>query len=67
MEHSKKNHGVVDTKHGGMTIRESYGKDDSDVTMSAAKERGGKMGGSTTNLPGINGASVQQREAYGKD
>lgn len=67
MDTSKKNHGTVDTKHGAMIIRDSYGKDDSDVTMSAAKERGGKMGGSTTNIPGVNGASVKQREEYGKD
>ena len=67
MELSKKNHGMVDAKSGGMTIRDSYGKDDSDVTMSAGKERVGKFGGSTSNIPGISGASVKQRENYGKD
>ena len=68
MELSKKNHGVVDAKSGGMTIRDSYGKDDSDVTMSAGKERvKTSFGGSTSNIPGVSGASVKQRENYGKD
>ncbi len=64
MELSKKNHGTVDIKMDGMTYRESYGKDDSDVTN--AGERGEKMGGGITDIPGISGAKVIQRTNVGK-
>lgn len=62
MELSKKNHGVVKSKIDGGTILESYGKDDSDVTGSASKERGGKLGGSITNLShSLSGTSANQK------
>lgn len=65
MQMSKKNHGLVKTRvagsEGGTIIMESYGKDDSDVCMSASSERGGKMGGSMTNLAhSITGSSANQ-------
>lgn len=63
MEMSKKNHGTVKTKVGGSTIMEAFGKDDSDVTGSAAKERGPhSMGGSITNLShSLTGTSANQK------
>ena len=50
MQMSKKNHGLVKTRVEGSTIMESYGKDDSDVTGSAAPERVGKFGGGMSDL-----------------
>lgn len=63
-EGSKKNHGIVDTKAGGITIREAYGRDLSDVSHSASEERGGsrKMGGGMDNLShSISGTSANQK------
>lgn len=59
MELSKKNHGLV--KQGKFI--EAYGKDDSDVTGSAAKERNPHtMGGSITNLAhSLSGTSANQK------
>lgn len=52
MTPEKKNHGIVNERaSASTTIRTAYGKDDSDVTGSADKERNPhSMGGSTTNL-----------------
>lgn len=62
MDMSKKNHGVVTTTAGRMKVKESYGKDDSDVTGPASKERAGSMGGSTTNLShSLSGTSANQK------
>ena len=62
MQMSKKNHGVVKTRVDGSTIMESYGKDDSDVTGSAAKERVGKFGGGMTDLShSLSGTSANQK------
>lgn len=62
MEMSKKNHGIVNTRVDGSIIREAYGKDDSDVTGSASKERAGKFGGGMTNLShSLSGTSANQK------
>ncbi|MEN6302256.1 MAG: hypothetical protein ABFD96_05985 [Armatimonadia bacterium] len=64
MDVSKKNHGTVKTRvDGNTTIVEAYGKDDSDVTGSAKKERGPhNMGGSITNLShSLSGTSANQK------
>lgn len=63
MEMSKKNHGTVKTRSMGSTIVEAYGKDDSDVTGSAAKERNAhNIGGSITNLAhSLSGTSANQK------
>lgn len=56
------NHGVEKTSIGkGQTIERSFGQDKSAHIGKRADERGGKMGGSTTNLShSISGASVNQ-------
>lgn len=62
MQTSKKNHGVVKTRVDGTTIMESYGKDDSDVTGSASKERAGKFGGGMSDLShSLSGTSANQK------
>lgn len=66
MELSKKNHGHVKSTfktngEGKTVLVEAFGKDDSDVTGSASKERGGKFGGSMTNLShSLTGTSANQ-------
>jgi hypothetical protein len=62
MQMSKKNHGTVKTRVEGSTIMEPYGKDDSDVTGSAAKERVGKFGGGMSDLShSLTGTSANQK------
>lgn len=62
MELSKKNHGTVVTRVDGTSIMEAYGKDDSDVTGSASKERAGKFGGGINNLShSLSGSSANQK------
>lgn len=62
MDRSKKNHGTTVENVMGSKIMTAYGKDDSDVTMSASKERGGKMGGSMTDLShSLSGSSANQK------
>lgn len=62
MEMSKKNHGIVKSKIDGATVMEAFGKDDSDVTGSASKERGGKFGGGISNLShSLSGTSANQK------
>lgn len=62
MEMSKKNHGIVKSKIDGATVMEAYGKDDSDVTGSASKERVGKFGGGISNLShSLSGTSANQK------
>ena len=62
MDMSKKNHGTVKTRVDGTTIMEPYGKDDSDVTGPASKERVGKFGGGITNLShSLSGTSANQK------
>jgi hypothetical protein len=62
MEMSKKNHGVVKESADGTKFLTSYGKDDSDVTGSAMKERIGKFGGSMTDLShSLSGTSANQK------
>ena len=63
MDLSKKNHGIVKSKIDGATVMEAYGKDDSDVTGSASKERGPhSMGGGITNLShSLSGTSANQK------
>ena len=66
MDLSKKNHGTVKSRaagaDGGTTFMEAFGKDDSDVTMSAAKERGERMGGGINNLAhSLSGTSANQK------
>ena len=62
MEMSKKNHGTVKTRVDGSIIMEPYGKDDSDVTGPASKERVGKFGGSMTDLShSLTGTSANQK------
>lgn len=56
------NDGIVKSKGGnGATIQTPFGKDSSDYCGSASDERGGKMGGSTSNLDhSLTGASPKQ-------
>lgn len=62
MDMSKKNHGIVTSSVGGMKMKEAYGKDDSDVTGPASKERAGKFGGSPTDLShSLSGSSANQK------
>lgn len=63
MELSKKNHGTVKSRVNGSTFMEAYGKDDSDVTGSAAKERNPhNIGGSISNLShSLTGTSANQK------
>lgn len=67
MELSKKNHGLVKSSYptngeGKTVIMEPYGKDDSDVTGAAGKERVGSFGGSITNLShSLTGVSANQK------
>lgn len=62
MQMSKKNHGTVKTRVDGSTIMEAYGKDDSDVTGSASKERVGKFGGGMSDLShSLTGTSANQK------
>jgi hypothetical protein len=58
----KSNGGVEKTSIGkGQTFERSYGKDNSDHVGMKSAERGGKLGGSTTNLDhSISGASANQ-------
>lgn len=61
MDLSKKNHGTTVESMAGSKWKESYGKDDSDVTGSAQTERSIKMGGSITNLShSLSGTSANQ-------
>lgn len=63
MQLSKKNHGTVKSRvEGGTTIMEAFGKDDSDVTGSAAQERSDKFGGGINNLShSLSGTSANQK------
>ena len=69
MELSKKNHGLVKSSvaasggaEGRTVFMESFGKDDSDVTMAATKERGERMGGGINNLAhSLSGTSANQK------
>ncbi len=62
MQISKKNHGTVMASAGGSKIMEAYGKDDSDVTGPASKERAGKFGGGPENLAhSLTGTSANQK------
>jgi hypothetical protein len=62
MDRMKKNHGTVTESIEGAKLVTSYGKDGSDYTGSAAAERGGKMGGSITNLShSLSGTSANQK------
>lgn len=62
MQTSKKNHGTKTESADGSKIMTAYGKDSSDVTGSMAQERGGKMGGSMTDLShSLSGTSANQK------
>ncbi len=65
MDLSKKNHGVTTTSQMGSKWVESYGKDDSDVTGSAGKERNPhNMGGGIDNLShSLSGCKANQKGA----
>ena len=56
---SAENSGTVTSEANGTKFMEPYGKDDSDIVGAASAERGGKRGGSITNLShSLNGASA---------
>jgi hypothetical protein len=62
MQMSKKNHGTVMSTADGTKFMEPYGKDDSDVTGPASKERAGKFGGGMTDLShSLSGTSANQK------
>jgi hypothetical protein len=62
MQMSKKNHGTVMSSADGSKFMEPYGKDDSDVTGPASKERVGKFGGGMTDLShSLTGTSANQK------
>ncbi|MCP5014628.1 MAG: hypothetical protein GY938_05015 [Ketobacter sp.] len=51
MEKNKSNSGVSTTSgKRGMKVKNSFGRDNSDVSGSASQERGGKAGGGKSNL-----------------
>ncbi len=62
MQMSKKNHGTVMSSADGTKFMEPYGKDDSDVTGPASKERVGKFGGGMNDLShSLSGTSANQK------
>lgn len=64
MDRPNHNHGTVKDTKDGSIICTSFGKDDSDVTGPAMKERSIKMGGGMTDLShSLSGTSANQKGA----
>jgi|JI10StandDraft_1071094.scaffolds.fasta_scaffold61522_3 hypothetical protein len=62
MDFSKKNHGTEIKQAGRSKIMTAFGHDNSDVTGSAAVERGIKMAGGVENLShSLSGTSANQK------